>query len=315
MKAGWQDHARDLLAMVNHFRRDIKRPIIGIGHSMGASNLVDLSLMHPRLFTTLVLVEAALGYPNPVLNWYPSIASVARRDHWASRAEAGDSLHKNVFYRKWDPRVIDRYLESGLRRLPTRLYHAKAEGEAVTLTTPREQEVFMFLRPNFPSATHPDPAEFPDRTVNADVDPSAKELVPFYCPGPVRTLHNLPHVRPSVLYILGTESPFSTMADIEYRMKHTGVGVDGSGGVAAGRVQHVLLPGNHFLPFEGVRHTADALCEWIFRDLEHWSRVEREQSTKWNAVPVQERQKMSKEAVEILLNGPPRATETGNSKL
>ena len=38
-KASWSDHARDLLHMINHFRRDMPRPLVGIGHSMGGNNL------------------------------------------------------------------------------------------------------------------------------------------------------------------------------------------------------------------------------------------------------------------------------------
>jgi hypothetical protein len=39
ISASWFDHGRDLLAMVNHFRGQMIRPIVGIGHSMGASQL------------------------------------------------------------------------------------------------------------------------------------------------------------------------------------------------------------------------------------------------------------------------------------
>ena len=33
-KAHWLDHSRDLLHMVNHFRKEMSGPLIGIGHSM-----------------------------------------------------------------------------------------------------------------------------------------------------------------------------------------------------------------------------------------------------------------------------------------
>ena len=32
----WMDMSRDMLAMVNHFRSEMPRPIIGLGHSCGA---------------------------------------------------------------------------------------------------------------------------------------------------------------------------------------------------------------------------------------------------------------------------------------
>lgn len=44
-KASWSDHARDMLYMINHFRQDMPRPLVGIGHSMGGNNLYDHSLL------------------------------------------------------------------------------------------------------------------------------------------------------------------------------------------------------------------------------------------------------------------------------
>jgi hypothetical protein len=35
----WNDHARDLLHLINLKRDQMPRPIIGIGHSMGGNNL------------------------------------------------------------------------------------------------------------------------------------------------------------------------------------------------------------------------------------------------------------------------------------
>lgn len=37
--ASWWDHGRDLLYLINQFHDDIVHPIIGIGNSVGASQL------------------------------------------------------------------------------------------------------------------------------------------------------------------------------------------------------------------------------------------------------------------------------------
>lgn len=37
--ANWYDHSRDLLHMVNVFRDEMSRPLIGVGHSMGCAQL------------------------------------------------------------------------------------------------------------------------------------------------------------------------------------------------------------------------------------------------------------------------------------
>jgi len=43
-KASWMDHARDLLYMINHFRDQMSRPLIGIGHSMGGAQMSVLKI-------------------------------------------------------------------------------------------------------------------------------------------------------------------------------------------------------------------------------------------------------------------------------
>ena len=56
----WNDHARDLLLMINQFRDKLPRPLVGIGHSMGAVTLVNLSLLHPRLLSALILIDPVI---------------------------------------------------------------------------------------------------------------------------------------------------------------------------------------------------------------------------------------------------------------
>jgi len=38
-EVSWFDHSRDMLQMVNHFREEMIRPLIGIGHSAGGCAL------------------------------------------------------------------------------------------------------------------------------------------------------------------------------------------------------------------------------------------------------------------------------------
>lgn len=33
----WMDHSRDLFLMINHFRDQMPRPIVGLGHSFGGN--------------------------------------------------------------------------------------------------------------------------------------------------------------------------------------------------------------------------------------------------------------------------------------
>lgn len=41
------DHARDLLLMINHFRDQMPRPLVGIGHSFGGNIMFVMNLICP----------------------------------------------------------------------------------------------------------------------------------------------------------------------------------------------------------------------------------------------------------------------------
>jgi len=131
--------------------------------------------MHPRLFTTLVLIDPAMGLLSsspPEAGPGPGMLSTYRKDIWPSRDAAAEEFRSSKFFREWDPRVLDRLIEYGLRDLPTSVYpdDAMVKGEKrVTLTTTKHQEVFTFLHPNF-DGYGPDKA--PDRRTHADLNPA-----------------------------------------------------------------------------------------------------------------------------------------------
>lgn len=246
------DHPRDLFLMINHFRDQMTEHLIGIGHSMGANNLVNLSMMHPRLFTTMILVESAmLDFFNPSVH---AIArnSLTRREQWPNR-EAALKSHKNSpFYRTWDPRVFDRWIQYGL------MQDSKAGSSAVTLATPKEREVVYFVRPE------------PERIDNARLananglpwDPlrllTSDELVD--------TQNRLPRLLPGALFVHGERMTPRHIADA--RMTSVGTHPEGSGGVERGRAKEISMPdGDHFLPFIHVKELAEAAAPWIVREL------------------------------------------------
>ena len=116
--------------------------------------------MHPRLFASLVLIDPVIEQDssvNPDIGKKPTIdfgvatASTHRRDIWPSRKEAAEAFAKSKFYQKWDQRVLDLWLEFGLRDIPTALYPKRVKGDErpVTLTTTKLQVVWTFLRPNY----------------------------------------------------------------------------------------------------------------------------------------------------------------------
>ncbi|KAK0659977.1 Abhydrolase domain-containing protein mpaH [Lasiodiplodia hormozganensis] len=325
----WFDHPRDLLHMVNTFRDEMIRPIVGVGHSLGGNNLINLSLLHPRLLETLILLDPVVQRrPSKEGNQDPAAASARRRDYWPSREAAAEAFGKNKFYQAWDPRVLDLWVKHGLRDLPTAIYPTppepatpvpataggaeKASTPGVTLATTKHQEVFTFLRPSFDSLADPqiDP-EFPEasahnRNRHYYPDFSPETVVPnssFYRAEPVITFHMLPFLRPSVLYIFGETSDLSAPEFRADKMKVTGVGIGGSGGAPEGRVAEITLPGvGHLIPMEAVGKTADHCTNWLSTEVRSWREKEEEERQEWAGVPDYKKRVLSPRVLRMLDN-------------
>ena len=326
--ATWFDHPRDLLHFINVFRSEIQRPIIGIGHSMGGNNLVNLALMHPRLIHSLILIDPVIQSRVSVKgNFAPAASSALRREVWPSRTAAAASFKKSKFYQTWDPRVLDLWVKYGLRELPTELFpgdqttpsgrSAAGAGKKptvplttaeptstpfpaevpVTLTTTKHQEVLTFLRSNFPpdpNSTTPPP---PIHVTHPDLDPSDPQQ-PFYRSEAHMTFNNLPFLRPSVFYMFGSLSHISAKMYRDEKMEHTGTALGGSGGVAAGRVSSILLEGlGHLIPMEDVGKTAVECQKWMEKELQRFREEEKILADIWDKTPEDERFRLSKKAL------------------
>ncbi|OOQ87870.1 putative toxin biosynthesis protein [Penicillium brasilianum] len=264
----WYDHSRDLLHMVNHFRDEMPRPIIGVGHSMGCAQIVNLAIIHPRLLSTLVLYEPVIFDESipPTVNPAKFVAN--KPDLWESRDTAEAALRKSL--RKWDPRVVDRYLQFGIRSVPTRLYNKESDpnlpDSAMTLTTTRHQESWSYTIPNL----EPESAGL-DRLLLADWDPKTERPLRFGRPECWSSMRNLPFLRPSVLWVFGGRSYLSPPESQDSKVRSTGTGVGGSGGADQGMVKKVVFENaSHTLVFEQVDQSAKVAAEWVQGWLQGW---------------------------------------------
>ena len=308
--------------MVNHFRSQMPRPMIGIGHSMGGHNIVDLSLIHPRLFTSIILLDPVLQrLASARGNFMPAYASTLRRDIWPSREAAAKSFRSKAFYKRWDPRALDLWIKHGLRELPTALYpeappeNCKGQSSAsdgskssqpsstsakpVTLTTTKHQEVLTFLRSNHPAPGESLDAYQPSRRTHPDVPSSILHTAkPFYRAEPILTFAHLPFLRPRCLYMFADQSDLSTEQMVNDRLQATGCGVGGNGGVAQGNVKSVMMEkAGHFFPLEKPDQTAKHFVSWLREDLEIWSRNEEEDAREWANVDNRHRAQMTRERI------------------
>ncbi|RAL01017.1 putative toxin biosynthesis protein [Aspergillus ibericus CBS 121593] len=296
----WFDHPRDLLHLINVKRKDMSRPIIGIGHSMGGAHLAQLCLMHPRLIHSLVLLDPVIQRESTQIDGYEMALrrrqmiakttqlSTYRRDTWPSRKAAAEAFNRNPFYQAWDSRVLDRWIKYGLRELPTAIYprdgsktNEKSNDRPVTLRTTLHQEVFTFSRPNYDG---PPGKKIPvNRVTHPDLNPEHLGSWPFYRPEPSRVFAMLPHLRPSVCYIFGGKSDMCLPDMMADKMAATGTGLGGSGGAPAGRVRDVYLAEfGHLLAQEAPTQCADAASKWLGAELERWRTEEREFWEQWS---------------------------------
>lgn len=201
--------------------------------------------------------------------------STFRKDLWPSRGAAENEFRKNKYFQAWDSRVLDRYLQYGLRQVPTAIYSYPStdnsvQKDSVTLTTTKHQESWSYLRPNFEPQS-----ESMDRLLSPDLDPKIEGQQSSHRAEGVITMRNLPHLRPNVLYLFGGKSYVSSETEQMEKLLHTGVGVGGSGGSKTGRVKRAVFGENsHLLPFEAPSKCASVIAEWLMAYLNEYKATE-----------------------------------------
>ena len=292
------------------------RPIVGVGHSFGGSIIVALSLMHPRLFSALVMIDPVLTRKikaGPLYGFGTMRASAGRRDLWPSRAEAERGVRRNKFYAAWDPRAVDRLVEFGFRACPTALYPERGGGGEVTLTSTKHMECFTYYRPTHLGPRDPETGQrafdrslVPDATDDVDNYPN----FPFYQPANPTTAMRLPELRPSVLWVAGEDSTVCPPETRKEKMELTGYGVGGSGGARAGRVKELVVEGTgHLVAMEKPGVVASNAAVFIRGEVARW-RKEEEEYRQW-ADSVEDRAKavMDEEFTALIKSVGPEANQ------
>jgi pimeloyl-ACP methyl ester carboxylesterase len=288
-------------------------PIVGVGHSWGGAQLANLAFMHPRLMQTIVFLDPVIQlFASSPENPNPAQASTFRKDVWKTKEEAIASFRKSKFYQSWDPRVLDAWIEHGIRATPTSLY-SKEDG-AVTLSTTKHQEVLTFLRPN-PSPQTEDGRSIVDRSLIPDLDEDTPVKYPFYRPEPAAVLNRMNTLRPSAFYIFGGDSPMSRPESREQKLSLTGIGVGGNGGVKEGNVDKVVLKDiGHLVAMEAPGFCADNAAPWLGKAIRKWQ-LEQDRYLEWTKKSIVEKSTVSEEW-KVKIGGPlPRGPQGREAKL
>lgn len=129
--------------------------VVGIGHSLGAMCTVQALYRAPQYFSQAVIMDPPWIYGKSSLLWHlaktadrlpmmnnrlmdrlsPAGVSKHRRDVWDSRKEAYNKMRHKGFFKSFDERSFQGYIEHGL--------HERADGK-VTLAIPKASEVEVF---------------------------------------------------------------------------------------------------------------------------------------------------------------------------
>lgn len=192
-----------------------------------------------------------------------------------------EGFQRNPFFQRWDARVLERYVKYGLRPLPTLLHPSSSSGTgAVTLTTPPDQEVFIFSRPTYDSAG----LGLDKKITHPDLNPGYTDAIPFYRPENELGFDLLRDIRASVFFVFGSLSYVGTPELNEEKVRRTGTAIGGSGGVAAGRVDQATLEGiHHDCAKESPTMCADAMSGWLVKELRRWRDEDRILCEKWTS--------------------------------
>lgn len=285
------------------------RPLVGIGHSFGATVMINVALMHPRLLTTLVLIDPVASrfvFESRDSGFLPMSLSATRRDLWPSRAAAADTFNRSRFYRRWDARVLARWNAHGLRDTPTPLYPGQQDRGKATLLTTKHQEVFTYMRSQH-QGLDDEGMRVMDRAQLLDMDPGFGRDVdfPFYRPETATTSERLPSLRPGALYLFGADSEVCPEPVRREKMEMTGAGLGGSGGAAKGRVAEFTFEGRgHLIPMEVPGACARHAAAWMGPQLEGWRRDEAEYNRWARMKSLREKQTIDEQWMELAQKRP-----------
>ena len=310
---GWFDHARDLLFLINQKQSEMPSPLIGIGHSLGGTQLAHLALLHPSLLHSIILIDPVIMRPNPSKAYAAS--SVYRRDTWPSLEDARQRFGSSKLFQSWDRRYFEQWIKHGLRQIPTEGENnststdSSSQETPVTLTTPVSQEIFTFLRP---TSKMTDPALSPleDRIRYPDLDEDQYDKdYPFYRPEPRFIYDSLQQIKPNTLYLCGKSSPMSPKDLMEKRLELTGSGSGPSHGTGCQKFLEVLDCG-HFVPMEKPKETVEVAARFINSQMDRWEQQRKHLEDQWNQKPREQQVALDDEWMKAMGPRPARSKPT-----
>ncbi|WP_201555256.1 alpha/beta fold hydrolase [Psychrobacter sp. 72-O-c] len=152
----WRSLTQQIIDSVKHTcEQHGVTQVVAIGHSLGGLCTLQALYRAPKYFSQAVLLDPPWLYGKTSFIWHlaktadrlplmnnrlmdklsPAGVSKNRRDVWDSREDAYDKLRHKGFFKSFDERSFQGYIEHGL--------HERADGK-VTLAIPKASEVAVF---------------------------------------------------------------------------------------------------------------------------------------------------------------------------
>lgn len=253
----WFDTAHDVKHLINMFQADMPPPLVGIGFSWGCNSILLNASWHPRIFQGLVCME-----PTTESGWWhgtyetgnPRIKGLAgRRDRWPSREAARKAFGKSPYYRRFDSRVFEKVLQYDFVDIPD------AEGGGVTFTTPKSQELALYVRPDPPLPGYPTGEEYMTRLVESQM------VNGFYRAEGSKIKEFMRGIHSKTLLVWSTEDKW--LSNAPYRERITtalGTGLMGGGGKERGQVEEKFVEhGRHNFLFDNPSESGAIVANWL----------------------------------------------------
>ena len=142
----WQLYADDLIAFIEQQHQS---PIVGIGHSIGATCTILAAEKQPDLFKALVLIEPAMVsrsianlvriIPKALMNHFESARStLIKPDCWNSREEVHSYFNSLSVYKRFNGDALDAMVQHGVAETQEGLFQ---------LVFPKVWEAHIYTQP------------------------------------------------------------------------------------------------------------------------------------------------------------------------
>lgn len=241
--------------MVNHFRQTIVHPIVGVGHSIGASQLASLALMHPSLFTSIVLIDPIIGSQGADCGVERlALGAIKRQREWKTRSEA-EAFFSRV-WGNWDARIKERWNASALIPCDRTNPNGKTE-----LSWGRLQELTTYI----------DLSEL-RASANRETELKSKgKGTAQWTPYVTQLWDMISLIGVHVFYVCGEKSEQHNEKMRKHWHENTATNKRFWMRGFRRKVDLLILEKlGHLAPFENPTRCADSISAWIARDMKDW---------------------------------------------